>query len=171
MLSARYRAFVSHLIKGVKSLQHVGWYRASFDSVRCIFSELSSSSVVKNAVACTRSGFGMSFFCPKTAEIIHHSFEVLPDRADVSALPMNVLTPLKAPSTLSTESYIKLFRSLQSPFAGEQPSVRKKNVLFETLSSMQMLQPFKSATQMNALRNLREQSTCFKTIWNRVVPA
>lgn len=62
-----------------KTLRHNGWYPTAFDSVRGIFSALSSRSVAKKAIACESSGFGMSFLCSKKVEIMHRGLAVLSD--------------------------------------------------------------------------------------------
>lgn len=73
-------------------MQHTGWYRAVFDTVWSIFPKLLSSCEAKEAIACSRSGFGKSSFRTKEATIMRFDLAVLPDWVDASADPKKLFT-------------------------------------------------------------------------------
>lgn len=63
MIATHNSADVLLSIAVVESLRRIVFYRASFDSMRGIFPELSSSIMTKKAIACEICGFDMFFSC------------------------------------------------------------------------------------------------------------
>lgn len=100
-------------MKDVKIYRRIGWHWAAFDTVRHTFPKFSSSAVAKTAIACANSGFGMSIFSSKKVKIMHCGFMVLLGWEDASALPMKVLTQLKALSNFPADNILKLIRFIQ----------------------------------------------------------
>lgn len=96
------------------------WYRAALGTVWAIYPELSSSSTAKKVIACASSGFGMYFFSSKKAGLTQRGFAVLPGCVDAPALPIEVITQLKARSTFPMENLLELFRFIQSTLPGEE---------------------------------------------------
>lgn len=84
-----------------------------------VFLEFSSNIVVKKTTACVGSGFCLSFFSAKKAELMNYGFAVLSCWEDASALPKMVVTQLNAPSTLATESLLELICIVQFTVPGE----------------------------------------------------
>lgn len=78
-ISARQRMYVFLKSEKVEKLGRTGWHRSEFNSVRDIFSELSSSILAKKAIAYTSSGLFISSFSTIKAEFMHRGFAVVPD--------------------------------------------------------------------------------------------
>lgn len=78
---------------------------------------------------------------------------------------------LNDPSNLPKESSLKLFATTNLLFQVQRPSVRKKNGVFGTLSSMLVLPKWKIAAMQKTLCGTRQQCTYFKTVWKKTVSA
>lgn len=106
---AFYRQHVILSIDDVEIIRKIRWYRVAFDSVQGIFYELTNSFVRRKAIFCASSGFKSSFFGSKNAGSVHSRLVILVVWAAAPTVPKEVLTKLKAPSTLLTESLSELF--------------------------------------------------------------
>lgn len=119
MIPARHHAYVFLTSVNVETLRRIGRYRAAFDSVRGIFSKLSSIAMVEKAIACASSCFEMFFFSPKNAELMNRGLAVLHGWADKSTLTKEVLTQLNVSSSLPTESLLELSCFIRCTMPGE----------------------------------------------------
>lgn len=131
MVPTSHHACVFLSTENVVTLRSIGWYRAALSYEQDIFSELSCRVLAWKAIGCEGSGFGISFFSAKKAELTHRDFAVLPGWADATALPKQILTQLNDPSTFSTEILLELFWLVQSTLQGEEAlSAEEKRTLW-----------------------------------------
>lgn len=131
---ANLQTYASLSTKDVETSRRINCYCSAFDSLRGIFTELSSNVVAKKAIGSASSGFRVYRFCAKKAELMDRDFETLRGWANASTFPKEVLTHLNAPFTFLTESFLEHFCFVQIPFLVRTPSVRKKYGRSGTLS-------------------------------------
>lgn len=74
MIPARHRVHVFLSIQNFETLRRICWDCTTFDSVRDILFELSSSVVAEKAIFRMRSGIGMFFFSGKKAQLMFLRF-------------------------------------------------------------------------------------------------
>lgn len=96
MIPPLYSEYVILSIVEVEKARRVCLYCTTFDSMQEVFSDLSGSDVATKAIAYASIGFGMSFFVPKNAEVLHCGFAVLPGCAIKLTPPNWVITQLNA---------------------------------------------------------------------------
>lgn len=123
-------------MKDIKTLLHISFYCALFDSVRSIFLKFSSSSMAMKAISCANSGINVSYFRAKNMETKQRGFANLHSWEDSSAPSKGILTAVKAFSTFSWGSlrYIPL-HSVHIPESGGL-SCEKRTDSFGTLLSI-----------------------------------
>lgn len=112
-------------IEDDETLHRANLCRAAFGYVGGIFPKSWSSFVAKKFIVCGSSGFCMSFFSSKKAEMMHRGFSVLYGRTDASAIPKAMFTQPVAPPLPAIEDHSELFCFSYSTHEGEEAFVQK----------------------------------------------
>lgn len=113
------RAYIFLSVGGVQLLRRIVWYSATYDLRLGLFHYSQISSVSKRAILCMKGAIGNLFYFSKNKEIMHIGFRSLEGWPDASALSKDVVTDLRAPSTIPKEIPLDMFRFIQSMFPGE----------------------------------------------------